>query len=84
MCGPRFSTTPAARTASYGGTWNYSISGEGKLGLFLDEPALTDPTVTIRAAGSLAGVSPETAKRDWKLVRAWLYTQLVGRREPGR
>jgi RNA polymerase sigma-70 factor (ECF subfamily) len=25
------------------------------------------------------GVSPETAKRDWKMARAWLYTQLSGK-----
>ena len=34
-------------------------------------------------AGEL-GVSLETVKRDWKLARAWLYTQLAGKKEtPG-
>jgi RNA polymerase sigma factor (TIGR02999 family) len=26
-------------------------------------------------------VSPETAKRDWKMARAWLYTRLAGRQD---
>jgi hypothetical protein len=30
----------------------------------------------VREWGAL-GVSLETAKRDWKMARAWLYTQLA-------
>jgi RNA polymerase sigma-70 factor (ECF subfamily) len=38
-------------------------------GLNLDETA------------EVLGISPETAKRDWKMARAWLYTQLTGKQK---
>ena len=41
-------------------------------GLSLDETA------------DVLGVSPETVKRDWKMARAWLYTQLTGKQKPAK
>ena len=32
--------------------------------------------------GEILGVSQETAKRDWKMARAWLYTELAGKQKP--
>jgi RNA polymerase sigma factor (TIGR02999 family) len=34
--------------------------------------------LSLEEAAEVLGVSPETAKRDWKMARAWLYTQLAG------
>jgi hypothetical protein len=27
------------------------------------------------------GISPETAKRDWKMAKAWLFAELTGKRD---
>jgi len=35
--------------------------------------------LSLEETAEVLGVSPETAKRDWKMARAWLYTQLTGR-----
>ncbi|MBV8905286.1 MAG: sigma-70 family RNA polymerase sigma factor [Acidobacteriia bacterium] len=33
--------------------------------------------MSLEEVAEALGVSPETAKRDWKLARAWLYSQLA-------
>ena len=38
--------------------------------------------LSLEETAEVLGVSPETAKRDWKMARAWLYTQLAGERKP--
>jgi len=38
--------------------------------------------LSLEEAAEVLGVSPETAKRDWKMARAWLYTQLAGKQKP--
>jgi RNA polymerase sigma-70 factor (ECF subfamily) len=38
--------------------------------------------LSLEEAAEVLGVSPETAKRDWKMARAWLYTQLAGEQKP--
>ena len=38
--------------------------------------------LSLEEAAEILGVSVETAKRDWKMARAWLYTQLAGERKP--
>jgi RNA polymerase sigma-70 factor, ECF subfamily len=38
--------------------------------------------LSLEEAAEVLGVSPETAKRDWRMARAWLYTQLTGSTEP--
>jgi RNA polymerase sigma factor (TIGR02999 family) len=35
--------------------------------------------LSLEETAEILGVSVETAKRDWKMARAWLYTQLAGR-----
>ena len=42
--------------------------------------------LTVEEAAAVLGVSPETAKRDWKMARAWLYAELSGEKaiqQPG-
>jgi len=34
--------------------------------------------MNMEETAKIVGVSVETAKRDWKMARAWLYTQLAG------
>jgi RNA polymerase sigma factor (TIGR02999 family) len=36
--------------------------------------------MSLEETAEVLGVSHETAKRDWKMARAWLYTQLSGKR----
>jgi RNA polymerase sigma factor (sigma-70 family) len=36
----------------------------------------------VEEAAEVLGVSPETAKRDWRMARAWLYTQLTSKQKP--
>jgi len=38
--------------------------------------------LSVEEAAAALGVSPETAKRDWKVARAWLYAELSGERKP--
>jgi RNA polymerase sigma factor (TIGR02999 family) len=38
--------------------------------------------LSVEEAAEVLGVSPETAKRDWKLARAWLHAELVGEQKP--
>ena len=35
--------------------------------------------LSVEETAQILGVSVETAKRDWKMARAWLYTQLAGK-----
>lgn len=35
--------------------------------------------LSVEEAAAVLGVSPETAKRDWKMARAWLYAELAVR-----
>jgi len=38
--------------------------------------------VSLEETAEILGVSAETAKRDWKMARAWLYTQLADKQKP--
>jgi RNA polymerase sigma factor (TIGR02999 family) len=38
--------------------------------------------LSLEETAEVLGVSVETAKRDWKMARAWLYTQLAGEQKP--
>jgi RNA polymerase sigma factor (TIGR02999 family) len=38
--------------------------------------------LSLEETAEILGVSVETAKRDWKMARAWLYTQLAGKQKP--
>ena len=40
--------------------------------------------LSLEETAEVLGVSQETAKRDWKMARAWLYTQLTGEQKPGK
>ena len=40
--------------------------------------------LSLEESAEVLGVSPETAKRDWKLARAWLYSQLTGKQPAKR
>lgn len=40
--------------------------------------------LSLEETAEILGVSVETAKRDWKLARAWLYTQLAGKPDVSR
>jgi RNA polymerase sigma factor (TIGR02999 family) len=37
--------------------------------------------LTVEEAAEVLGISPETAKRDWKMARAWLLVQLSGKHD---
>jgi len=37
--------------------------------------------LSLEESAEVLGVSFETAKRDWKMARAWLYTQLTGKQK---
>jgi RNA polymerase sigma factor (TIGR02999 family) len=39
--------------------------------------------LSVEETAEVLGVSTETAKRDWKMARAWLYTQLAGEKPAG-
>jgi RNA polymerase sigma-70 factor, ECF subfamily len=39
--------------------------------------------LSLEETAECLGVSLETAKRDWKMARAWLYTQLSGQQIRG-
>jgi RNA polymerase sigma-70 factor (ECF subfamily) len=36
--------------------------------------------LSVEEAAELLGISPETAKRDWKMAKAWLFAELSGRK----
>jgi RNA polymerase sigma-70 factor (ECF subfamily) len=38
--------------------------------------------LSLEETAEVLGVSPETAKRDWRMARAWLYAQLTGKQKP--
>ena len=38
--------------------------------------------LNLEETAEILEVSVETAKRDWKMARAWLYTQLAGKQKP--
>jgi RNA polymerase sigma-70 factor, ECF subfamily len=38
--------------------------------------------LSVEEAARVLDVSPETAKRDWKMARAWLYAELAGKQKP--
>jgi DNA-directed RNA polymerase specialized sigma24 family protein len=38
--------------------------------------------LSVEEAAVVPGVSKETAKRDWKMARAWLYAELAGEQKP--
>ena len=38
--------------------------------------------LSLEETADVLGVSQETAKRDWKMARAWLYIQLTGKQKP--
>ena len=38
--------------------------------------------LSLEETAEVLGVSVETAKRDWKMARAWLYTELAGKQKP--
>lgn len=40
--------------------------------------------LSLEETAEVLGISLETAKRDWKMARAWLYTQLTGKQEPNK
>ena len=40
--------------------------------------------LSLEETAEILAVSVETAKRDWKMARAWLYTQLGGKPKPIR
>lgn len=36
--------------------------------------------LSVEETAEVLGISPETAKRDWKMARAWLFSELTGRK----
>jgi DNA-directed RNA polymerase specialized sigma24 family protein len=34
--------------------------------------------LSVAEAAEVLGISPETAKRDWKMAKAWLFSELTG------
>ena len=38
--------------------------------------------LSVEETAEVLEISVETAKRDWKMARAWLYTQLAGKQKP--
>ena len=38
--------------------------------------------LNLEETAEILEVSVETAKRDWKMARAWLYTELAGKQKP--
>jgi RNA polymerase sigma factor (TIGR02999 family) len=38
--------------------------------------------LNLQETAEILGVSVETAKRDWKMARAWLYAELAGKQKP--
>jgi len=40
--------------------------------------------LSVEEAAEVLGVSKETAKRDWRMARAWLYAELAGEQKPSK
>jgi RNA polymerase sigma-70 factor (ECF subfamily) len=36
--------------------------------------------LSVEETAEVLGISPETAKRDWKMAKAWLFGELTGSR----
>jgi RNA polymerase sigma-70 factor (ECF subfamily) len=40
--------------------------------------------LSVEETAELLGISPETTKRDWKMAKAWLFSELTGEKDrPG-
>jgi len=37
--------------------------------------------LSVEETAEVVGISPETAKRDWKMAKAWLFAELTGKRD---
>jgi RNA polymerase sigma-70 factor (ECF subfamily) len=37
--------------------------------------------LSVEETAEVVGISPETAKRDWKMAKAWLFAELSGKRD---
>jgi RNA polymerase sigma-70 factor (ECF subfamily) len=37
--------------------------------------------LSVEETAEVVGISPETAKRDWKMAKAWLFSELTGKRD---
>jgi RNA polymerase sigma factor (TIGR02999 family) len=37
--------------------------------------------LSVEETAEIVGISPETAKRDWKMAKAWLFAELTGKRD---
>jgi RNA polymerase sigma-70 factor, ECF subfamily len=37
--------------------------------------------LSVEETAEVLGVSPETAKRDWKMAKAWLFGELTGEKD---
>ncbi len=40
--------------------------------------------LSIEETADVLGISPETAKRDWKMAKAWLFAELTGEKDRAR
>jgi RNA polymerase sigma factor (TIGR02999 family) len=40
--------------------------------------------LSVEETAEVLGISPETAKRDWKMAKAWLFAQLTGEKDKSR
>jgi RNA polymerase sigma-70 factor (ECF subfamily) len=38
--------------------------------------------LTVDESAEVLGISPKTAKRDWKMAKAWLFSELAGEQDP--
>ena len=36
--------------------------------------------LSVEETANVLGISPETAKRDWKMAKTWLFSELTGKR----
>ena len=37
--------------------------------------------LSVEETAELLGISPETAKRDWKMAKAWLFAELTAEKD---
>ena len=40
--------------------------------------------LSVEETAEVLGISPETAKRDWKLAKAWLFGELTAEKDPAK
>ena len=40
--------------------------------------------LSVEETAAVLGISPETAKRDWKMAKAWLFGELTAARHPAK